>query len=234
MKLNNIRSLAATKLQDKRNNMNHIIEKIRELGVIPVLVIDKADDAAPLAHALLRGGMTIAEVTLRTPAALDAIRTMATVDGLLVGAGTVLCADQARAALAAGAAFLVSPGLDDGVIDVARAADIPLLAGIATATEAQRAWNAGLRAVKYFPAEIAGGAPAVKAFSAVFRDLGFMPTGGVSLNNLEDYLKIPAVIACGGSWIAPESLVKAGKFDEISDRAAQAIEAVQRIRKTIN
>lgn len=213
--------------------MNHIIDKIRDLGVIPVLVIDRLDDAAPLARALLRGGMTIAEVTLRTPAALDAIRAMAAIDGILVGAGTVLSKDHATAALAAGASFLVSPGLDDGVIDVARAANIPVLPGIATASEAQRAWNSGLRVVKYFPAEIAGGAAAVKAFSAVFRDLSFMPTGGISLKNLEDYLSLPAVLACGGSWIAPESLVQAGKFDEISARAAQTLEVVHQIRQRV-
>ena len=209
--------------------MENIADVARSLGVVPVLVLDRVEDAKPLAKALLAGGMPLAEVTLRTSAALDAIREMSEVDGILVGAGTVLCAEHVDQAVAAGATFIVSPGLDEGVVAAANKHGVPVFAGAVTAGEIQKAWNLGLRTVKFFPAGIAGGVKALKGMSSVFRDMTFMPTGGVSMDNLEDYLGLPAVIACGGSWIAPEALVAEGKFDEITTRAAEAVAAAKLI-----
>lgn len=211
--------------------MQNVLIEAERLGVVPVLVIDRAADAAPLGAALLAGGMTLAEVTMRTEAAPDAIRAMSKIDGLLVGAGTVLSAAQADEAVAAGAAFIVSPGLDEGVLAAAEKHGVQALPGTMTATEVQRAWNLGLRTVKFFPAGIAGGPKAIKALGSVFRDMRFMPTGGVSMDNLEEYLGLPAVIACGGSWIAPAGLVKEGRFDEITARAAEAVAAARSIRE---
>ncbi len=211
--------------------MSTVAQNIRALGVFPVLVMPDAACAVPLGGALLKGGMPIAEVTLRTPAALEAIRAMAGVAGLLVGAGTVLSSEQARAAIAAGAAFLVSPGLDEGVIATAREARVPVFPGVATATEVQRAWNLGLRTVKLFPAGVVGGPAAIKAFNAVFGDMQFVPTGGVSPDNLADYVSLPGVAACGGSWIASEKAITAEAYDEISKRAADAVAIVKRTRQ---
>lgn len=228
MKLNNILFLVVIRLQDK--DMNSIANKIEALGVVPVLVVERVADALPLAEALLAGGLPIAEVTMRTEAAPEAIKAMSSLDGLLVGAGTVLSSEQVEKAVAAGATFVVSPGLDAGVVAKAKELKIPLFAGVATASEVQKAWNLGLRTVKFFPANIAGGAKAIKALSSVFRDMSFMPTGGVSLDNLQEYLSLPAVIACGGSWIAPASLLKQGNYAEISKLAAQAVVAAKLIR----
>lgn len=210
--------------------MQNIADVAQSLGVVPVLVVDRVEDAKPLAEALLAGGMPLAEVTLRTAAALDAIKAMSEVEGVLVGAGTVLCAEHVEQAIAAGATFIVSPGLDEGVVAAAKKHGVPVFAGAVTAGEIQKAWNLGLRTVKFFPAGIAGGAKALKGLSSVFRDMTFMPTGGVSMDNLEDYLGVKAVIACGGSWIAPEALVAEGNFEEITKRAADAIAAAQAIK----
>ena len=210
--------------------MNDIIRQIDALGVVPVLVIDRVEDAVPLGEALIKGGMPVAEVTMRTPAALDAIRAMSTLDGILVGAGTVLSADHVDQAVAAGAAFIVSPGLDAGVVDAARRHSVSVIPGIMTASEIQKAYNMGLKLVKFFPANIAGGAAALKGFSAVFTDMRFMPTGGVTTDNLAEYLTLPSVQACGGSWIAPASLLQSGNYDEISARAAKAVAAAKEIK----
>jgi 2-dehydro-3-deoxyphosphogluconate aldolase/(4S)-4-hydroxy-2-oxoglutarate aldolase len=142
---------------------------------------------------------------------------------VIAGAGTVLSAAQAEAALANGAKFIVSPGLDDGVVAVAKAHDVPIYPGIMTPGELQRAFNLGLNTVKFFPASIAGGVPALKAFSSVFRTMQFMPTGGVSPGNLADFLAIPAVLACGGSWLTPKDAIDAGNYDEITKLAAAAL-----------
>lgn len=199
------------------------LKTVTALRIVPVIVIDDADRAADLGRALMAGGLPMAEVTLRTPAALDAIRAMAQVEGLLVGAGTVLSPDHARAAVKVGADFLVSPGLDDATAATARDLDVPLLPGVATATEIQHAWTGGFRLVKFFPANIAGGPAALRAMGSVFADMAFMPTGGVTLDTLPDYLALPNVTACGGSWIAPADLIREGNFAEITARAAAAV-----------
>ena len=189
--------------------------------VIPVVTIDAAEQAEPLADALTRGGIACAEITLRTPAGLAAIERLASREGFAVGAGTVLNATQAKAAIGAGAAFLVSPGFDDGVWTAGQQAGIPVLPGVATATEVQRAVNAGATTVKFFPATTSGGLPAVKALGAVFTQLRFMPTGGITLGELGTWLAEPIIVAVGGSWIAPRELLRTGHLDRIQELARQ-------------
>jgi 2-dehydro-3-deoxyphosphogluconate aldolase/(4S)-4-hydroxy-2-oxoglutarate aldolase len=148
----------------------------------------------------------------------------------MVGAGTVLTASQAKSVVAAGAAFIVSPGLDEGVVKVAQQADIPVFPGIATASELQQAWNLGLDVVKFFPAGLSGGTAMIKALSAVFRSMRFMPTGGVSANNLAEYLTLPSVIACGGSWLTPASEVQAKNYLAVTRLAEEALVIASRVR----
>lgn len=208
--------------------MTDIIERIAAQRIIPVLVVADIETAKPLARALVEGGLPIMEMTMRTPHALDIARAMAEVDSAVIGVGTVLNADRCNAAIDAGAAFIVSPGFDEGVINSAKSRHTPVIPGVATISELQRAWNAGLRVVKFFPAAIAGGPAAVRAFASVISDIHFMPTGGVNIKNLADYLAIDAVIACGGSWIAPPELIEKRRFDEIRALAADARKAAAR------
>ena len=192
--------------------------------VVPLIQSDDPDTAVRIAEAMVAGGLTVLEVVLRTDAAmacLDAITD--NVDGAIAGAGTVLSSAQAEQSLAANARFIVSPGLDEDVVGIAKAADVPVYPGVATATELQRAWNLGLRAVKFFPASIIGGPKAIKALSSVFRDVRFMPTGGVSADNLADYLAVPAVLACGGSWLTPTDAIAAGDFARLTRLAEEAV-----------
>jgi 2-dehydro-3-deoxyphosphogluconate aldolase / (4S)-4-hydroxy-2-oxoglutarate aldolase len=171
--------------------------------VIPVLVIDRVEDAVPVARALVEGGLPVLEVTLRTPAALDAIRAMKAVEGAIVGAGTVLNAAQYEAAVEAGAEFAVSPGLTDPIADAAGGAPVPLLPGVASAGDIMRALDRGFSRLKFFPAEAAGGLPALKAFSAVFGAVKFCPTGGITLATAPDWLALESVLCVGGSWLVP-------------------------------
>jgi 2-dehydro-3-deoxyphosphogluconate aldolase/(4S)-4-hydroxy-2-oxoglutarate aldolase len=180
------------------------IERIMRMSpVIPVLVIDDAAYARPIAQALVAGGLPILEVTLRTPAALDVIREMATVDGAIVGAGTVLNPRDLAAAIAAGAKFIVSPGLTDPLARAALAAGIPFLPGIANAADIMRGLDLGFDRFKFFPAEAAGGIKALKSLSAPFHQARFCPTGGVTLETAPEWLALDAVLCVGGSWVAP-------------------------------
>ena len=188
--------------------------------VVPVLVVDDASIAADLARALVVGGLPALEVTLRTPAALDVIREMAGVAGGVVGAGTLLTA--AENAKAAGATFGVAPGATDRLLDACEANDLPLLPGVATATEAMRLLERGYSVQKFFPAEANGGAPALKAIGAPIPQVRFCPTGGVSLKNAGDYLSLPNTVCVGGSWVAPANLVAARDWDAITALATQA------------
>lgn len=190
--------------------------------VIPVLVIDDAAKARDLALALVAGGLPALEVTLRTPAALDAIREMAQVEGGVVGAGTLLTPQDVERAKEAGASFGVSPGATDLLLDACEANDLPLLAGAATATEAMRLLARGYTVQKFFPAEANGGVPTLKAIGAPIPQVGFCPTGGVSLKNARDYLALPNVLCVGGSWVAPADLVRAGDWAGITALAAEA------------
>ncbi len=190
--------------------------------IIPVLVVDDAARAAPLAQALVTGGLPALEVTLRTPGALDAIREMAGVAGGVVGAGTLLTPDDVARAVDAGARFGVSPGATDRLLDAAAEAGLPLLPGAATATEAMRLLERGFTIQKFFPAEASGGAPALKSLASPLPQIRFCPTGGVSPANARDYLSLPNVICAGGSWVAPAQLVSDENWDAITDLARDA------------
>ena len=190
--------------------------------VVPVLVIDDAAAAANLARALIKGGLPALEVTLRTPAALDAIREMASVPGGVVGAGTLLTPKDVEAAKEAGATFGVSPGATDLLLDACEANDLPLLPGIATASEAMRLLERGYTVQKFFPAEANGGAPALKSIGGPIPQVKFCPTGGVSLKNANDYLSLSNTLCVGGSWVAPKDLVTAGDWDGITALATEA------------
>ena len=198
-------------------------EKLCRLApVIPVLVIEDAAKARPLARALVAGGLPVLEVTLRTPAALDAIREMAQVPGGVVGAGTLLTPDDVAAAKQAGARFGVSPGATDRLLDAVEAADMPLLPGAATASEAMALLERGYSVQKFFPAEANGGAPALKSIGAPIPQVRFCPTGGVSLKNASTYMGLSNTLCVGGSWVAPGDLVKAGDWAGIETLAREA------------
>lgn len=191
--------------------------------VIPVLKITNAADAVPLARALTKGGLPAIEITLRTPAALDAIRAAAdAVPEAIVGAGTILDAGQFDAAERAGARFIVSPGLTAQLAQAASRSETPLLPGAATPSEIMAAAEAGYSLLKFFPAEQAGGAGWLKALASPFAGVRFCPTGGIGPQNAADYLSLGNVVCVGGSWIAPDALVAAGKWDEITALAAEA------------
>ncbi|MFT5628873.1 MAG: 2-dehydro-3-deoxyphosphogluconate aldolase/(4S)-4-hydroxy-2-oxoglutarate aldolase [Gammaproteobacteria bacterium] len=190
--------------------------------VIPVLVVDDAVHAVSLARALVAGGLPVLEVTLRTAAALDVIREMATVTGGIVGAGTLLTPKDVEDAKAAGALFGVSPGATDLILDACEANDLPLLPGVATASEAMRLLERGYTVQKFFPAEANGGAAALKAIGSPIPQVSFCPTGGVSLKNANDYLSLSNTLCVGGSWVAPKDKVLSGDWDGITALAAVA------------
>lgn len=196
---------------------------VQRTRLLPVVVIDDAQGAVPLADALCAASLPIAEITLRTPAALPVLERLAARDDLLVGAGTVLTAEQARRAIDAGASFVVSPGFDDGVVSVCRAQRVPVIPGVATASEIQRAFVHQFRVVKYFPAEASGGSTALSALSAPFGEMKFIPTGGIAQHNVDDYLALPSVLAVGGSWMVPRVALSAARWDEIRRLAAAAV-----------
>ncbi|MGQ0661550.1 bifunctional 4-hydroxy-2-oxoglutarate aldolase/2-dehydro-3-deoxy-phosphogluconate aldolase [Sphingosinicella sp.] len=174
--------------------------------VIPVLVIERLEAAVPIAEALVGGGLPVLEVTLRTPAALDAIRAMKQVRGAIVGAGTVLDPDQLNAAREAGAAFIVSPGLTDRLAVAAIDSGLPFLPGVATASEVMRARDHGFSRLKFFPATASGGLPALRGLAAIFGEMRFCPTGGISADNAAEWLAVPAVSCVGGSWLVPQGV----------------------------
>jgi 2-dehydro-3-deoxyphosphogluconate aldolase/(4S)-4-hydroxy-2-oxoglutarate aldolase len=190
--------------------------------IIPVLVVDTPAHAAPLAKALVAGGLPVLEVTLRTPAALDAIRAMAAVPGGVVGAGTLLTPADVRAAKAAGARFGVSPGATPRLVEACSAEGLPLLPGAATATEAMTLLEQGFDFLKFFPAEAAGGAPALKAIGAPIPQVAFCPTGGVTTINAAEYLALSNVLCAGGSWVAPKARMEAADWSGIEALAAAA------------
>jgi 2-dehydro-3-deoxyphosphogluconate aldolase/(4S)-4-hydroxy-2-oxoglutarate aldolase len=199
------------------------VDQVMRTGpVIPVLVLEDAADAAPMAGALVSGGVRILEVTLRTAAGLDSIREMSAVEGAVVGAGTVLNARQLDQAVEAGARFIVSPGLTEGLAKAAAAAGVPLLPGVATGSEIMRGLDLGLTRFKFFHAETSGGAAAVSALSGPFKDVVFCPTGGVSPGNAASYLALPNVACVGGSWLTPKAAVIAKDWSKIATLAAEA------------
>jgi len=204
--------------------MSDLMQSLEAKRVVPLVQSDDPKTALKISEALLEGGLDVLEVVLRTDAALDCLEAIAKeFPNAQVGAGTVLSADQSKEVIQRGATFIVSPGLDAASVKVANEAGLPILPGTATATEVQQAWNMGLRAVKLFPASLVGGPKMLKALSSVYRDMRFMPTGGVSAANLKEYLAVPAVVACGGSWLTPSAEIEAGNFAAITKLAKDAI-----------
>lgn len=190
--------------------------------VIPVIVVDDLAHAVPLATALVAGGLPVLEVTLRTPVALDVVRAMKQVSGGVVGAGTLLTPADVRAAKEAGAEFGVSPGVTDELLDACEECELPLLGGTATISEAMFLLSRGYDVAKFFPAEVNGGAPALKAFNGPLPRMNYCPTGGVSPKNAASYLALPNVMCVGGSWVCDKGLMAAGNWDEIEALASDA------------
>jgi len=201
------------------------LEKLAQLRILPVVVIDDPARAGALGAALERGGLPIAEITLRTPGALRAVKELAQVPGITVGVGSVVRAAQVTEAAAAGATFVVTPGLSRSVIDECQTCGIPVVPGVATPTEILTAIDHGTTTVKFFPAEQAGGIGAISAFAGPFPGVRFVPTGGLNPGNFLAYLQLPSVLAAGGSWMVPRSAIASGDFERISALAAQARQA---------
>jgi 2-dehydro-3-deoxyphosphogluconate aldolase/(4S)-4-hydroxy-2-oxoglutarate aldolase len=203
------------------------LTSLRAARLVPVVVLDDAKDADPLAAALVAGGLPVAEVTIRTAAAQDSIRAMADRGDIILGAGTVLTVEQVDQAVAAGASYVVSPGLSRAVVERCQEHGVLALPGAVTATEIQAALELGLTTVKFFPAGTSGGAPAIAALAAPFGGVSFVPTGGIGPKNLHEYLAIPSVAAVGGSWMVPRDRVKSGDFEGIRTLTAEAVALTQ-------
>lgn len=201
-----------------------MLSRIQKMGIVPVIKLDDPKDALPLAKALVEGGLPCAEVTFRTAAAEEAIRIMRQAyPGMLIGAGTVLTAEQVDKAIAAGAAFIVSPGLNPRVVRYCIDRNIPITPGCSSPSDIEAAIELGLDVVKFFPAEAAGGLAMIKAMSTPYVDMKFMPTGGINAKNLISYLDFDRIIACGGSWMVSDELIKAGDFDSITALTREAV-----------
>ena len=204
--------------------MNETLEKIGELGIVPVVKIEKAEDALPLGKALIDGDLPIAEITFRTSAAEESIKSLTKeLPTLLVGAGTVLTIEQVKEAVSAGAQFIVSPGFNSKVVDYCLENNIPVTPGINNPTQIEMALERGIEVVKFFPAEASGGLPLLKSMSAPYTGIKFIPTGGINLNNLTSYLSNNKVHACGGSWMVKPELISSGNFDEITRLTKEAV-----------
>jgi 2-dehydro-3-deoxyphosphogluconate aldolase/(4S)-4-hydroxy-2-oxoglutarate aldolase len=204
--------------------VNKILEKIGELGIVPVVKIEKVEDALPLGKALIDGDLPIAEITFRTSAAEESIKTLTGgLPSLLVGAGTVLTVEQAKKAVSAGAKFIVSPGFNPRVVDYCIENGIPITPGINNPTQIEMALERGIEVVKYFPAEASGGLPLLKSMSAPYSGIKFIPTGGINQNNLCSYLSNNKVLACGGSWMVKPELISSGNFAEITRLTREAV-----------
>ena len=203
------------------------LQIITSLRVVPAVVIDDASQASMLGLAMKHGGLPCIEVTLRTPAALEAIRTLSKIEGMLVGAGTVTNAEQLQQSIDAGAKFIVTPGLDDDLIRRCQDKDLLIIPGAVTPTEIMRAQNLGLKLVKFFPSNIYGGLPAIEALSGPFPEMRFLPTGGINFTNLATFLGSAIVTACGGTWMAKRESIRTSNFPEIERSCRATMEIVQ-------
>ena len=208
-----------------------VLPRLGDLGIVPVVEIPSVDRAVPLGRALLAAGLPCAEITFRTAAAADAISALRDAcPNLLVGAGTILTVDQADAAVAAGASFLVAPGFNPRVVDHARGRDVPMVPGVCTPSEIEGALASHVEFMKFFPAEVAGGVAFLKAIAAVYPTVRFVPTGGIGPLNLADYLALPNVLACGGSWMVKKDLIASGDFAAIERLATEAVRLARSVR----
>jgi len=205
----------------------NIFNELNQIGIVPVVVLDNADQAVPLAKALVAGGIPCMEITFRTAAGEECIRRVsAECPQVLIGAGTVLTTEQVDRAIDAGATFIVSPGLNPVVVEHCIKRGVPIVPGCATPSDMELAMHLGLEVVKFFPAEQAGGLPYIKAVAAPYTNLRFMPTGGINAENLPKYAAFDKIIACGGSWMVAKDLVNAGNFDEITRLSREAVAIV--------
>lgn len=208
-----------------------LADRLRQTPVVPLIQTDDPDIAMQTVAALQAGGLDIVEVVLRADAAMACLEAVARHSAdAIVGAGTVLSVEQAEEAMRRGARFIVSPGLNEDVVRLCQTRKLDVFPGAVTAGEVQRAWNLGLRTVKFFPAALSGGPPMLTALSSVFRDMRFMPTGGVSAANLKDYLAVPSVIACGGSWLTPQKEIAAGNYHAVTQLARDALALARETR----
>lgn len=204
--------------------MQSTLEKLSSMRLVPVVVINDVKDAVPLSQALYEGGLPSAEITLRTPAAIDAIKAIScAVPDMLLGAGTVLTIAQVDAAVNAGAKYIVSPGLNPTVVKYCQSQNILIIPGVCTPSEVECGLSLGLNALKFFPAEAAGGVTMLKALSGPYSDVKFMPTGGISQENLRHYIVLKNVFACGGSWMVKDEFVKSGDFSKITEHTKEAV-----------
>ncbi len=211
--------------------MKTMEQRLEEYGIVPVVVLKDTKDAIPLADALIEGGLSCAEVTFRTDAAEESIRLMSEkYPEMLVGAGTVLTTEQVDRAVNAGAKVIVSPGFDAEIVDYCLDKNIPVFPGCITPSEVAQAVKRGLKVIKFFPAEQAGGVAMIKAMGAPYTMVKFMPTGGISAKNLSEYLSCSNIVCCGGSWMVKGDLITEGKFDEITALTKEAVELVKSIR----
>lgn len=212
--------------------MENLIKEISAAGVVPVVKLDNAASAVKLAKALRKGGLNCAEITFRTDAAEESIKRIAAkYPDMLIAAGTVLTAEQADKAMAAGAKFIVSPGLNPDVVRHCKNKGYPIIPGVCTPGEVEKALSLGLKYLKFFPAEAAGGVKMIKAMAAPYTMVSFMPTGGINTANLADYLSCKAVFACGGNWMVPSDKINSGNFAEIEKMTADAVTLLKEIRK---
>lgn len=213
--------------------MKTLEEQFYDYAVVPVVVLDDAEDAAPLAEALVKGGLPCAEVTFRTEAAEESIRIMSEkYPDMLVGAGTVLTTEQVDRAVAAGAKFIVSPGFDPEIVDYCMEKNIPVFPGCVSPSEVAQAVKRGLKVVKFFPAEQAGGLAMLKAMAAPYTMLKFMPTGGINTKNLKEYLGFSKILCCGGSWMVKGDMIKNKEFDKITEMTREATELAAAARRS--
>ena len=213
--------------------MKTLEEQFYDYAVVPVVVLDDAEDAAPLAEALVKGGIPCAEVTFRTEAAEESIRIMSEkYPEMLVGAGTVLTTEQVDRAVAAGAKFIVSPGFDPEIVDYCMVKNIPVFPGCVSPSEVAQAVKRGLKVVKFFPAEQAGGLAMLKAMAAPYTMLKFMPTGGINTKNLKEYLGFSKILCCGGSWMVKGDMIKNKEFDKITEMTREATELAAAARRS--
>ena len=211
--------------------MNEILSKIKLIGIVPVIALSDVEKAVPLAKALADGGIPCAEVTFRTAEGEECIRRIsAALPNVLVGAGTILTTEQARRAKDAGARFVVSPGFNPKVVEYCIANDMLIVPGCASPSDMEAAMEFGLDTIKFFPAEQAGGLAYIKACSAPYPGLKFMPTGGINADNIAKYIAFDKIIACGGSWMVPKNLIEDGRFDEITRLSKEAVEIVRQAR----